>query len=127
MRAIWSVRPKCSHRRVSLKETPLKTCENPQAHDEKLYRANRYENKMVKTYRDLNCSGASPILGGWLDKKIYVKSCHLSGCVVFFSAPRNINSCEGMVRGSDVSLICFLGGGGVTHGQDKSQYEYPKK
>ena len=24
MRAIWSVRPKCSHRCVSLKETPLK-------------------------------------------------------------------------------------------------------
>ena len=24
MRAIWAVRPKCSHRRVSLKETPLK-------------------------------------------------------------------------------------------------------
>ena len=60
MRAIWSVRPKCSHRCASLKETPFKTCANRQAHNQKLSRANRYENEMVETYRDLNCSGASP-------------------------------------------------------------------
>ena len=48
MRAILSVRPKCSHRCVSLKEIPSnKTCVNPQAHSEKLNRANRYENEMV--------------------------------------------------------------------------------
>ena len=39
---------------------PFKTCANPQAHDLLLSRANRYENEMVSTYRDLNCSGASP-------------------------------------------------------------------
>ena len=59
MRAILSVRPKCSHRCVSLKETPLKTRANPQAHNQKVSRANVYENEMVETYRDLNCSGAS--------------------------------------------------------------------
>ena len=32
-----------------------------QACDQKLNRANRYENEMVSTYRDLNCPGASPI------------------------------------------------------------------
>ena len=47
MRAILSVRPKCSHRCVSLKETLLKPCANPQAHNQKLSRANRYENEMV--------------------------------------------------------------------------------
>ena len=40
---------------------PFKTCANPEAHNQKLSRANLYENEMVKTYRDLNCSGASPI------------------------------------------------------------------
>ena len=39
---------------------PFKTCASPQAHNQKLNRANRYENEMVLTYRDLNCSGASP-------------------------------------------------------------------
>ena len=38
---------------------PFKTCANPQACDQKLSRANRYENKMVLTYLDLNCWGAS--------------------------------------------------------------------
>ena len=42
----------------------FKTCANPQAHSQKLNRANRYENEMVLTYRDLNCSGASPINAG---------------------------------------------------------------
>ena len=42
---------------------PLKPCANPQAHNPKLNRANCYENEMVQTYRDLNCSGASPNLG----------------------------------------------------------------
>ena len=61
MRAIWSVRPKCSHSCVSLTETSLKLVQiNPQAHNQKLSRANRYENKMVLIYLDLNCSGASP-------------------------------------------------------------------
>ena len=41
---------------------PFKTCANPQAHNVFLSRANRYENKMVYTYRDLNCSGASPTI-----------------------------------------------------------------
>ena len=40
---------------------PFKTSANPQAHNQKLNRANRYENKMVEAYRDLKCSGASPI------------------------------------------------------------------
>ena len=31
MRAIWSVRPKCSHRGVSLKETPLNLCKSSEA------------------------------------------------------------------------------------------------
>ena len=47
MRAIWSVRPKCSHRCVSLKKTPLKPSAKPQAHKQKLSGANRYENEMV--------------------------------------------------------------------------------
>ena len=38
----------------------FKTCANPQAHNQKINWANRYENKLVLTYRDLNCSGASP-------------------------------------------------------------------
>ena len=38
---------------------PFKTCANPQAHNQKLSQANVYENEMVETYRDLNCSGAS--------------------------------------------------------------------
>ena len=47
MRAILSVRPKCCHRCVSLKETTLKPVQNPQACNQKLNRANRYENEMV--------------------------------------------------------------------------------
>ena len=43
---------------------PFKTCANPQAHNQKLVRANVYENEMVWTYRDLNRSGASPTFGG---------------------------------------------------------------
>ena len=38
---------------------PFKTCGNPHACDQKINRANVYENEMVKTYRDLNCSGAA--------------------------------------------------------------------
>ena len=38
----------------------FKTCGNPHARDAKINRANVYENEMVLTYRDLNCSGASP-------------------------------------------------------------------
>ena len=40
---------------------PFKTCANPQARDQNMKRANLCENEMVQTYRDLNCSGASPI------------------------------------------------------------------
>ena len=45
----------------------FKTCANPQAHNQKLRRANRYESEMVLTYRDLNCSGASPTSGSALE------------------------------------------------------------
>ena len=41
----------------------FKTCENPQARNQQLSRANVCENEMVLTYRDLNCSGASPEWG----------------------------------------------------------------
>ena len=44
---------------------PFKTCANPQRHNQKLNKANRYENEMVETYRNLNCSGASPMLRNW--------------------------------------------------------------
>ena len=47
MRAIWSVRPKCSHRCALSDGNPFKTCANPQAHNQKLSRANRYEKQMV--------------------------------------------------------------------------------
>ena len=46
---------------AALWREPFKTCVNPQAHNQKLSRANRYENQMVSTCRDLDCSGASPI------------------------------------------------------------------
>ena len=46
MRAMLSVTPKCSHRCVSLKESPFKTCVNPEAHDQDVTRANLYENEM---------------------------------------------------------------------------------
>ena len=41
---------------------PFKTCANPQARNQNINRANAYENRMVQADRDLNCSGASPIL-----------------------------------------------------------------
>ena len=48
MRAIWSVRPKCSHRCVSLKGTSLKPMQIlNQARNQKLSRAIRYENEMA--------------------------------------------------------------------------------
>ena len=43
-------------------EIPSKTCADPQAHNQNLNRANLYESEMVQTYRDLNCSGPSPIM-----------------------------------------------------------------
>ena len=53
MRAILSVRPKCSHRCVAWKETPLKPVQI-------LNRANHYENEMVGVYHGLYCSAAFP-------------------------------------------------------------------
>ena len=47
MRAILSVRPKCSHRCVSPKEFPFKSCANPPARHQNINRANLYENDMV--------------------------------------------------------------------------------
>ena len=44
-------------------EITYKTCADPQAHYQKLSQANLYENDMVSTYCDVNCSGASPISG----------------------------------------------------------------
>ena len=38
---------------------PFKTCGNPHARDQKINQANVYENEMVETHRDLNCSGTS--------------------------------------------------------------------
>ena len=43
---------------------PFKIRANPQAHNQTLSRANVYENEMVETYHDSNCSGASLSLGG---------------------------------------------------------------
>ena len=40
---------------------PLKTCDNPEARDQNINRANVYENERVETSRNSNCSGASPI------------------------------------------------------------------
>ena len=40
----------------------LKTCANPHTRDQNINVAIVYENEMVLTYRDLNCSGASPTL-----------------------------------------------------------------
>ena len=47
MRAILPGRPNCSHRCVSLKESPSKTCGKPPARDQRINRANLYENEMV--------------------------------------------------------------------------------
>ena len=63
---------------------PFKTCANPQAHNQKLNRANRYENEMVYTYRDLNCSGASPI------KKAPPRNAKLSSFVLLGSRPEKV-------------------------------------
>ena len=41
----------------------FKTCSILKHTTKKLSWANRYENEMVETYRDLNCSGASPTNG----------------------------------------------------------------
>ena len=41
--------------------TPLKTCANPQAPDQSINQTNVHENKLVWTFRDLSCSGASPL------------------------------------------------------------------
>ena len=40
---------------------PFKFGANPPARDQNIIRAFLYENEMVSTYRDLDCSGASPI------------------------------------------------------------------
>ena len=40
---------------------PFETCANPPARDQNINRANLYEKEMAKTYRDFNCSGASPV------------------------------------------------------------------
>ena len=47
MRAVLSARPKCSHRCVSLKETPLKPVQVLKHATKKLSRANVCENEMV--------------------------------------------------------------------------------
>ena len=59
MRAILFARPNCSTRLCE--GIPFETGGNPQARGQNFNRANVYENEMVQTYRDLNCSGASPI------------------------------------------------------------------
>ena len=40
----------------------FKTCAKPRARGQIINRANLYESELVETYRDLNCSGASPKL-----------------------------------------------------------------
>ena len=62
MRAILSVRPKCSHRRVSLKESPEELVLILE-HATRISTERTFQNKMVSTHRDSNCSGASPIGG----------------------------------------------------------------
>ena len=47
MRTMFSVQPKCSHRYVSLKESPFSACGNAPARDQKINRANLYENGIV--------------------------------------------------------------------------------
>ena len=49
-----------SYMRLSDFRDPFKTSAIPRARDQNINRANLYENEMVKTYRDCNCSGASP-------------------------------------------------------------------
>ena len=56
---------------------PFKACANPQAHSQKLSRANVYENEMVQTNRDLNRSGASPNMSSW--RKWFPLQIHWSG------------------------------------------------
>ena len=48
MRAILSVRPNCSHRLRLSEGNPFKTSANPQAHNQKLSRANVYENEISR-------------------------------------------------------------------------------
>ena len=60
MRAILYVRPKCSHRCVSLKETPLKPVQNLKHTTKDSTEQTAMRTKWFKTCRDLNCSGASP-------------------------------------------------------------------
>ena len=59
MRAIWSVRPKCSHRCVSLKETLLKSAKILQHTAKNSTEQTAMRTKWSKTYRDLNCSEKS--------------------------------------------------------------------
>ena len=57
---IWSVRPKCSHRCVSLKETSLKPLPILKHTTKHFPEQTAMSTKWFKPYRDLNCSGASP-------------------------------------------------------------------
>ena len=47
VRAILSVRPKFSHRCISLQESSLNLCNSSRARDQNINRANVYENEMV--------------------------------------------------------------------------------
>ena len=88
MRALLSVRPKCSHRCVSLKESPLKTCANPPAQDQNINWANLYENEMVWTYRDLNCSGTGVFqTGGFPDLDLSFLFCPFLSLVLLGLSP----------------------------------------
>ena len=60
MRAILSVRPKCSHRCASLKETPLKPVQILKHITKNSAEQTSMRTKWFKTYRDLNRSDASP-------------------------------------------------------------------
>ena len=75
MRANLSVRPKCSHRCVSLKETPLKPVKILKHTTNNSAEQNAYENEMVETYRDLNCSGASPTRSSLMWVPVISRNC----------------------------------------------------
>ena len=62
MRAIWSVRPKCSHRCVSLKETSSKPVQILKHTTRNSAEQTAMRTKWFKHISDLNCSGASPAL-----------------------------------------------------------------
>ena len=64
MRAIWSVRPKCSHRCVSLKETPLKPVQSLKHTTKDSAEQTAMRTKWFKHIAILNCSRASPSEGG---------------------------------------------------------------